>query len=120
MNDTCNHPIEEAHALKLDLIAWLLTLPPESYHREAVEQVRKGEISDDELLRLSDLAKELNLSSTWLCRLGVPNRLGIQFAGSRRYRPHEVQAWLQSEECSERVSELHRQRKEREAAKEKE
>jgi predicted DNA-binding transcriptional regulator AlpA len=72
---------------------------------------------EDELLRLSDLSKKLDVSDTWLCRLGVPARLGIQFGGGRRYRPSEVRDWMQSDECRARVSELHNQRKAREAKK---
>jgi predicted DNA-binding transcriptional regulator AlpA len=75
---------------------------------------------EEELLRLSDLSKKLDVSDTWLCRLGVPARLGIPFGGSRRYRPSEVMDWMQSEECRARVSELHAQRKARESLRKKE
>jgi predicted DNA-binding transcriptional regulator AlpA len=69
---------------------------------------------EEDLLRLRDLSKKLDVSETWLCRLGVPARLGIPFGGGRRYRPSDVRAWMQSDECRARVSELHAQRKNRE------
>jgi len=101
------------------LAAKILTLPDDAPELADIAAILNGQEpeQEEELLRLSDLSKKLDVSDTWLCRLGVPARLGIPFGGGRRYRPSEVRSWMQSDECRARVSELHRQRKSREALK---
>lgn len=106
--------------VKTHIATRILTLPDNAPELAAITALLDGKGPDqqeNELLRLRDVSKRIGVTETWLCRLGVPARLGIPFGGSRRYRPSEVREWMQSEECRARVSELHKQRKAREAKK---
>ena len=57
---------------KLDLIAWILTLPEDAPHLAAVEAIRRGEISEitdeGQALNITTAAKRVGLSRPCLYR----------------------------------------------------
>ena len=89
------------------LRSWLAALNPESEQLEAP------------LLSLKNVGRSVGKDPTWLWKLKIREHCGIRLAGSYRYRKSDVLAYLQSQECLARIAELHRIRKEREAAKDK-
>ena len=81
--------------------------------------IRRGaEVStpdDERLYALNELPPFFGLAHyTSLARLQV-QRVGISFGGRRRYRLHDVRAWLQSPECAAIREELRRKRREHDA-----
>ena len=91
------------------LRAWLAVLVPGFTQEE----------TDEQLLSLKEIGRAVRKDPTWLWKLRVREHCGIRVAGSYRYKKSEVMDYLQSDECLARISELHRIRKAREAAKRK-
>ena len=71
---------------------------------------------DSELYTLAEVAKVVRKHPTWLHRLGVQRHAGERLGGRYMYRKSRVLAFLGSEACRERITEI-RQAKNDQAAK---
>jgi len=100
---------------KNELLASLAMMPEADAKWTEIEKVIRNPMSGtsqaEEMMTLAEVSKMVDIDRTWLYRLGVGQACGRKVAGRLRYRISDVKAWLSSEECGERASELGRERK---------
>ncbi len=101
--------------MKNEIISKLVLTPADDRIFDRIDKMMTGpedsrlEIEPD--LGLSAVAKLVGYHPTWLRRLKVPELCGQHFGGRYRYRLGDVQAYLSSQGCRDRISELRKLRK---------
>jgi len=100
---------------KTELLVILLNMLDTDAKWNAIENVIRNPMSgmsqEEKMMTLAEVSKMVCMDRTWLYRLGVRQACGRKVAGRLRYRISDVKAWLSSDECGERASELGRERK---------
>jgi hypothetical protein len=97
---------------KSHVIAWVATLPADDRRLAVIDKMRLGIEAEppERLLSLKDLSLAQGKSASWLTRLEIQKHCGHRLAGSYRYRLSEVNEFLASDRCADRIAELRARR----------